>query len=52
MQQAITWAIVDPDLCHQILSPGHNELSNIARDILYSHKMFYSDINWNIMYFV
>ena len=24
-QQAITWANVDPDLCHHTASPGHNE---------------------------
>ena len=26
MQQAITWANVDPDLCRHIVSLGHNEL--------------------------
>ena len=26
-QQAITWANIDPDLCHQIGSPDHNELN-------------------------
>ena len=26
MQQAITWAYVDPDLCHHILTLGHKEL--------------------------
>ena len=26
-QQAITWANVDPDLCHLIMSLGHNELN-------------------------
>ena len=26
-QQAITWANVDPDLCHHLASLGHNELS-------------------------
>ena len=25
-KQAITWANVDPGLCHQMASPGHNEL--------------------------
>ena len=27
MQQAITWANVEPDLCHHMVSLGHNELS-------------------------
>ena len=27
MQQAITWANVDPDLCRHMASLGHNELS-------------------------
>ena len=27
-QQAITWANVDPDLCHHMASLGHNELQN------------------------
>ena len=26
-QQAITWANVDPDLCHQMAALGHNELT-------------------------
>ena len=26
VQQAITWANADPDLCQQIASLGHNEL--------------------------
>ena len=26
MQQAITWANVDPDLCQQMVSLGHTEL--------------------------
>ena len=25
-EQAITWANVDPDLCHHMASLGHNEL--------------------------
>ena len=28
MQQAITWANVDPDLCRQMASLGLNELIN------------------------
>ena len=28
-QQAITWVSVDPDLCHQMPSSGHNELIHI-----------------------
>ena len=28
MQQAITWANVDPDLCRHLASLGHNELSH------------------------
>ena len=28
MQQAITWANVDPDLCRHMASLGHNELTN------------------------
>ena len=31
-QQAITWANADPDLCHYMVSLGHNELS--LRDFL------------------
>ena len=27
-QQAITWANVDPDLCHHMASLGHNELTH------------------------
>ena len=27
-QQAITWAIVDPDLCRHMASLGHNELNS------------------------
>ena len=26
MQQAITWANVDPDLCRHMVSLGHNDL--------------------------
>ena len=29
MQQAITWANVDPDLCHQMASLGLNELNKL-----------------------
>ena len=28
-QQAITWANVDPELCHHMTSLGHYELKNI-----------------------
>ena len=28
MQQDITWANVDPDLCRHMVSVGHNELTS------------------------
>ena len=28
-KQAITWANVDPDLCHHMASPSQNELNEI-----------------------
>ena len=28
-QQDITWANADPDLYHDMASPGHNELNNV-----------------------
>ena len=30
MQQAITWASVDPALCHHTESLGHNELTPVV----------------------
>ena len=47
-QQAITWGIVDPDLCHHLVSLGHNELTvnnlvnmppdHLTSDLLCHHK--------------
>ena len=31
-QQAITWAYVDPNICHYLVSLGHNELTNAVFD--------------------
>ena len=31
--QAITWANVDPDLCRQLASLAHNELTYIWHDV-------------------
>ena len=36
-QQAITWANVDPDLCHHMVSLGHNELIH-GLALLRQHK--------------
>ena len=33
--QAITWTNVDPDLCHHMMSPGHNEFNKVAGSVLY-----------------
>ena len=35
-QQAITWANVDPDLCHHMASLGNNELKQVAH-AMYLH---------------
>ena len=31
---AITWASVDPDLCHHMVSLGHNELNSLQFRVL------------------
>ena len=36
-QQAITWANVDPDLCHNMASLGHNELISELK-VSFNHK--------------
>ena len=33
MQQAITWADVDPDLCHHMASLGNNELNRLHAEL-------------------
>ena len=35
-QQAITWANVDPDLCHHMVALGHNGLKKYKK--IYSHN--------------
>ena len=37
MQQAITWASVDPDLCHHMVSLGHNELTHYGLGASYNN---------------
>ena len=36
-QQAITWANVDQDLCHHMVSLGHNMLSNLLQNNVKQH---------------
>ena len=42
-QQAITWANVDPDICHYMVSPGHNELNMRIDFYKFQHQCF---IQW------
>ena len=41
-QQAITWASVDPDLCHHLVPLGHDELIGVIALVL-------QDIHHNIV---
>ena len=51
MQQAITWANVDPDLCRQMASLGHNELNEFSMQRQCGKLNFWStraktDVTW------
>ena len=46
-QQAITWTNVDPDLCHHMLSPGHNELRPYFR-----YRNLHDNSVWQPYFFI
>ena len=40
--QAITWANVDPDLCRDVVSLGHNELTHVVPgELAKSYEIFW-----------
>ena len=43
-QQAITWANVDPELCHEMALLGFNELTSIDISIYMTHTMIWSNV--------
>ena len=41
MAQVITWANVDPDFCHKMVSLGHNELMDLTITSVVTSAVWY-----------
>ena len=50
-QQAITWANVGPDLCCNIVSPGHNELTHWGPEKMANILQTFSNVSSQLLYF-
>ena len=50
-QQAITWANVGPDLCCNIVSPGHNELTHWGPEKMANILQTFSNVSSQVLYF-